>query len=75
MQLCMSVMRANMQFNKPRNLFCSHFGVTLPSLHHPGKRYAYGRLWKTIFITEDKKALKICLLNIDLGFSQEQMVF
>lgn len=64
-----------MQFDKPVNLFSSHFVVTLPSVHHPGERYAHGRLWKTVFIAEDETALKICLLNIDLGLSQEQMLF
>lgn len=61
-----------MQFDKAGDLFSSHFAVTLPSVHPPRQAIC---VWKAIFLTEDETALKIHLLSIDLGLSQEQMVF
>lgn len=64
-----------MQFDKPRNLFSCHFAVTMLSVHHPGRKHEYGRLWKAILIIENETALKICFLNINLGPSKEQTLF
>lgn len=44
-------------------------------MHHPGKRPTSRSPWKAVFITEGETALKIYLLNVDLGLFQEQMTF
>lgn len=71
MQLCVS----KLEPDKPENLFSSCFAVTLPNVHRLGKRFTSRSCWKTVFITEDETALKIYLLNMDLGLFQEQMMF